>query len=358
MKSYFDRLEDELHAAALAQTSVAEAGAGGRHRRWMHAVPLAMAVAVAVLIAGGALLLAHGPGSHTHPRPAALPERPVGPQPPVAGDQYVVAAFNAAYPGRGCVPGRHTQGTVSQGAPSQTLRSQLPILNRPPTPADQLRGNLPLATEARGNSGVYVRYIRFVRRYRGVSFYIVPIARVGFPPAPVALAERCYEAAVHSLRTQLADVAPGLRQRTLHYGLYEFATYRYNLTHRSVHEGVSIMTFTNGGGGGTGGTPATLIAQRGILGAGGQPGGGQPGGNVAWYGLVPTSVHSVTLKFAGGRQGNQQLPPIAISANVANNLFILTVPQFGPLRTWPTTMIWRNTSGRVIKTIDERPYQP
>jgi hypothetical protein len=121
----------------------------------------------------------------------------------------------------------------------------------------------------------------------------------------------------------------------------------------SVHEGVFLqLSLPQGGGGGTLGTPPT-IAQRGLLGTT-----GRSGGNVLWYGLVPSAVHTVTLTYAGGRQGHQRLPPIVVSGDVVNNLFIVPVPDLGPVRSWPTTMVWRNASGQIIKTINERPFHP
>jgi hypothetical protein len=59
-----------------------------------------------------------------------------------------------------------------------------------------------------------------------------------------------------------------------------------------------------------------------------------------------------------GREKGRRIPPLTVSCRVVNNVFVMFIPDFGAVRSWPATMVWRDSSGRVVNTIDERPFHP
>jgi hypothetical protein len=39
-------------------------------------------------------------------------------------------------------------------------------------------------------------------------------------------------------------------------------------------------------------------------------------------------------------------------------VFVIPIPTLFERGGWPATAIWRSASGKVIKTVDERPFHP
>lgn len=75
-------------------------------------------------------------------------------------------------------------------------------------------------------------------------------------------------------------------------------------------------------------------------------------------GIVPSGVATVTLQFPASRHGSQRLPALSTTGDVLNDVFVISIPTLFQRGRWPTTAIWRSASGKVIKTVDERPFHP
>lgn len=237
------------------------------------------------------------------------------------------------------------------------MLSTLPVLRRPPTPVDRL----PASLYSRGRlrwlqaGEVYVRYIRRIT-VAGVTFYLVPAARLGRPPLSRPAAERCYRLTVSALRVELPRIPSTKRAATLRYGNAEFALGRYNLETSSAHEGVFLFTVcANGGGGADGGQSPSTIRQTGMLGGGG---GGKPSTPIVMDGIVPSGVATVTLQFPASRNGSPRLPELSATGDVVDNVFVIPIPTLFRRGGWPTKATWRSASGTVIKTVNERPFHP
>jgi hypothetical protein len=294
----------------------------------------------------------HGPR-----RPPAPP--PSGPIPRNADDAAIAASFNATWKeDRACGPGAAQRATMSQGSPSAAMLSTLPILRRPATSADRLPARLYFHGQLMGpfrSGDVYVRYVHRARVVDGISFYLVPVGHLGRPPISQTAADGCYRLEVAALRAQLPRVPTSKRGVTLRYGEAQFALARWNLANSSVYEGAFLLyELPGGGGGGGGGVSASTIQQTGTLG-----GGGSSSSEIMMDGIVPPNVATVTLRFPATGHGIHRLPPLSVTGNVVNNvLFIRPIPTLFQRGGWPTSALWRSASGKVIKTVDERPFHP
>src|SRR6202035_2155548 len=93
----------------------------------------------------------------------------------------------------------------SHGAPDSELLSMLGVLRHSATAADTLR---PFLHQANLNvaHGIYVRYVRLARTYRGTGYYIIPAADVG------SMDRRCIAAERSTLRKVLPEVPTTLRR--------------------------------------------------------------------------------------------------------------------------------------------------
>jgi hypothetical protein len=100
-----------------------------------------------------------------------------------------------------------------------------------------------------------------------------------------------------------------------------------------------------------GDSPATL-AQTGMLGGGSSPAG------IVMDGIVPDGVATVTLGFPATLHGGRPVPALNATGRVVNNVFVIPVPTLFERGGWPVWAVWRSASGRVIKTVDERPFHP
>ena len=98
-------------------------------------------------------------------------------------------------------------------------------------------------------------------------------------------------------------------------------------------EGVVDLEWGSGGGGGGAGASPQTIEQHGSL----------DGDGSAVYGIVPSGVATVTLRWSGKRA--------PVTAAVVNNMFVLTAPRSGRTPVPPPKMVWRAANGRVIKTV-------
>lgn len=385
-----EQLERQLRASV---TQAAARGSAHRaHRqsrsRGVSALMIAATTAVALGVVVVALVALHR-GRAPSPRqvtPATTSQRArVGPRPRDPGpiprnvdDAAVAAAWNTAWrEDPSCGPGaRMARGSgVSYGTPSATMLSTLPVLSSPATSADRLptrldTGGRPLPWLQGGR--IYVRYVRRVRVAYGRTFWLVPAAGLGRPPLPPAAANHCYQLTVAALRAELPTVPPAKRAATRRYGDAEFALGRYNLETSKVYEGVFLfdespparfcrtlrgrkLCGSEGGGGGGDVQSLESIQQGGPLGGGG---GGNPPIPTVMDGIVPAGVASVTLQFPATHHGSRRLPALNATGDVVNNVFVIPVPTLFQRGGWPSAAIWRASSGKVIKTINETPFHP
>ena len=303
--------------------------------------------ATVVLLASGALVVAVAAFAVIalgHRKPPA-PGPTAGATPPPHASQGDVKSVNAAIAATlrhnaACRPahsGKWTGATISQGAPSAQLLSELAVLRRPATPADRLparfysNGRLLLAPFA---SGIYVRYIRRARVVNGVSYYVIPAARFGWPPASVKALARCNAQEEQALRREVAAAPPAKRAAIRSYAETLLAQMRAERANTAPHEGIWEFAWGPGAGEGTGGLSAQMLAKRGTLDSEGR----------VVHGIVPDGVASVTLEYPGQP---------ALTVNAADNVFVATLPR-GDGGKFPPKVVWRSASGRVIRTVISR----
>jgi hypothetical protein len=365
-----DRLEHQLRSSVARNAD--RRRTRSRHGLWSRGLSwllLAVSCAVVLSVALFALVSLHHHRAQTpQPAPAATndhrpphssaPPSP-GPIPRNADDAVIAASFNtASKEDRACGPGAAGPfATISQGSPSATILSTLPILRRPATSADQLPSPRYFHGRLIGpfqGGVVYVRYVRLARVVDGISFYLVPVGNLGRPPISQTAADRCYRLMVAALRAQLPKVPTNNRAVTLRYGKSQFAEARWNLANSSVYQGVFLLYQLPDGGGSGSVVRASMIQQGGTLG-----GGGSASSGIMLDGIVPPDVATVTLNFPATRYRGHRLPPLSVTGNVVNDvLFIHPIPTLFQRGGWPTSAIWRSASGKVIKTINETPFHP
>ena len=279
--SGYDDLERQLLDSVTRRARQQRPGRTDRRQRQtrLSTLMIVLSSAVAIGLAAFAIISV---GHHN-----ATPPRPSPPAPSHTGTQghrsrqqqarelsYINAAMTATVKkDHACAFGGDLNPSgpaISEGTPSAQMLSVLGVLRRPATAADRLppgfyrHGHL---LAARISSGVYVRYIRLARIENGVSYYIVPTARIGSPPPPASLLARCYSEQINALRSQLANVSASLRASTLSLGAKVFAQTRANRARDSVHEGVFELEFGPNEGGGGGGMSPTMIEQHGMVGS-------------------------------------------------------------------------------------------
>lgn len=373
-----DQLERQLRAS-IAQRENRQAAHRSRRRvcsRGRSALIVTATTAVALAVAVSTLVMLHHrrpPSSHpaapaTSTRRSQIGQRPKnpGPIPPNVQNGAVAAALTTVWaeyvscqPGAGGGPG----AGLSYGSPSAAMLSTLPILRRPATSADRVPANLYVHFDGRlrlllGEQGgdVYVRYVRRVRVAEGRTFYLIPISKHGRPPLAPAAANRCYRLEVAALQAGLPSVPRAKRAPTRRYGDAQFALDRYTLETSSVRESVDLISETSNDGG-VGGDVQSLesVEQGGQLSG---DGGGKPPIPIVMAGIAPSGVAAVTLLFPATRHGSRRLPAVNATGDVVNNVFVIQVPTLFERGGWPTTAIWRSSSGKLIKIVNEVPFHP
>ena len=367
--SAYDELERQLRGS-VARYGGRRPVAGWRSHGPVLFVAAGSAVALGVLVIA-LVALGHGGGGPAPLLPATPPHRSrFGPRPKDPGpiprdvdDAVVAAGWNtASAKDRACnsIPRRSAGSGVSEGTPSAAMLSTIPIFERPATPADRLpaflSGNVGFRSGIFQFGRPYIRFVRVARVADGTTFYLVPAAGVGRPPLSPAIANHCYALEVAALQASLPTVPASERAPTRRYGDAEYALGRYNLETSSVHEGVFLFaTRGNGGGGGGGAESASAIRQTGLLSGGG---GGTPPTPILMYGIVPPGVATVTLHFTATHYRGERLPALDATGNVVNNVFVMPVPTLFERGAWPTAEVWRSSTGKMIKTVNERPFHP
>lgn len=363
-----DHLEQQLRAS-VANDAARRPARRLRRGTWSRGVSALIVVVGTVVVAAVAVfalvsLHARQPGfstpvgpTTTHRSGFGRPPRDPGPIPRNVDDAAVAASWNTAWrEDPTCNPGsrRGAGSGVSYGTPSAAMLSTLPALRGTATSADRLPARFYFNGAFHGGA-VYVHYIRRVRVVDGITFYLVPAAKLGHPPLSRAAAERCYQLTVAALQARLPSVPSAQRAATRRYGDAEFAVGRYNLETSSVSEGVFLLTERVNGTGVDGGQSPSTIRETGMLGGGG---GGTPPSEIVMDGIVPAGVATVTLHFPASRYKGHRLPPLNATGNVVNDVFVIPIPTLFQRGAWPAIAVWRSASGHFIKTINERPLHP
>jgi hypothetical protein len=343
-----ERLERQLRAS-VAGAAARSLRSRLRLRLFSHGITMLVVAVTTTAVAAAAVTLV-----------VSKPRSP-GPIPRNVDDSALASAWNAAWAkDRRCSPGGglFTRTNSTTAVPNQDLLATLPLLRRPATRADRLPSSLYHGLSGRlwlpfvQTGAVYVRYVRRARVADGVSFFLVPAEKLGHPPLSIAAADHCYELTVTALQAELPAVPKAERASTRRYGDAEFARGRYNLETSKAYDGAFLLAELPGGGGsGTGGQSPATIRKTGVLGFGG------PDPSL-WYGIVPVGVATVTLRFAASNHGTHHRPAFSATGNVVNNVFVISASRRSAQQNWPITAIWRAASGKVIKTINERPFHP
>jgi hypothetical protein len=247
------------------------------------------------------------------------------------------------------------------------MLATLPALRNPSTSADRLPDIRYVQNWLRfQRADVYARFVR-ARVADGTTYYLVPAARLGHPPLSPAAAERCYRLALAALRAKLPTYPRAKRAATFRYADAWLSVYRYRLETSSVHEGVFLLSVyripvcpvhsrvgsgtTSCGEAVDGGQTLAAIRRAGLLNAGRL---GPPGSPWVVSGIVPAGVASVAIHYPATNHGSQRLPTLNVTGDVINDIFAIPVSTLSQRGWRPTTATWYSSSGKVIKTINER----
>ena len=202
---------------------------------------------------------------------------------------------------------------LTHRAPPQGLVSRMAVLRRPKQAEDKPPVKLALFPYRL----LAIDYIRKVGEGPdGEGYYIVP-GSVGYPRLP----RRCLRRlSPHRRRVeQRIERQARKRERVIALGMFEWGS------------------SGGGGGGGCCSDAHALVSNRTIQTSGFH-------GHSTVTGLVPDGVASVTLRWHRGPERN---------ATVANNFWLTTAPYSAP-RAFPTTTIWRDAAGHLVKSFRER----
>lgn len=330
MDQYLDLVRDQLERACFE----------GAHRpRWRRRVDIRparfMAVAASTVVVVAVVLVAFGVGGtrRSSPPTGSPPRLPLAEQRHV--NKIIDRILGPQFRTCGHVRPRRNL-SISYGAPDSEMLSTLGVLRRSATPADTLRPFLHSASLNVAH-GVYVRYVRLARTYRGTSYYIIPAADIGSMDA------QCVAAGRAALRKGLPHVPAALRQTVAQQGealLVEFGP----------DEGVFLNTARAYHDERGGGSPVRIQAIR--TQGGGFGFDGDDGVSLTLSGIVPDGVASVTVTIE--RTGER---PLTVTGRPVGNVLAvpLRVPAHGPIG-GPATMVWKAADGHVIRIIRHAPF--
>jgi hypothetical protein len=247
----------------------------------------------------------------------------------------------------GCKPSvPHGRATPTHDAPSQAILDLLAPLRRPVTPADA--DAKPSGITPWGGQ-IYLDYARTVRSANGQALTIIVsrYTRPSFRPS-----DRCLNA-IHARLVKLAASQPsGIRR----YALREFDRLRKAQAKAPAEPAGpqdGVFLFSRGGGGG--GASAAELATRGMF----FSAGGARRGGATLNGLLPDGVATVTLKYpkrvSRGPYYKPTVFPRAFSrtVHVHDNVISLHVTR-AAMDAFPHRMIWRDSGGRIIRTVTAR----
>ncbi|HUA06192.1 MAG TPA: hypothetical protein VMB27_19960 [Solirubrobacteraceae bacterium] len=370
MSKFFEELEAQLHAAARAEAEERHSGTEqsrpghGRLRSWGRAVPVALAVAVTAVVVAVALTVhsnraPHAPassgaaGGSAHKTATGGTQTITIPSGATVGGMQVLGSLGhltaeqqhelSAYITRAQVNAMKTSAcrpasarpTESEGSPSSGLLSALGVLRRPAVRSDQPtvpRASTPLYPAE--VQGIYVRYVRRAQVKAGISYYVIPGARLIQDPE---FTPGCRASQVAVLRSELPRIPAGERASTLALQTRWLALFARI---GQPTEGVCLSGFAASG---VGGGSCVTAAQA-------EQGGLQESSGSTSSGVVPDGVATVTVHYAAGNGAAAR----NFTSRVVGNVFAVHIPGLrlgaGP----PPTIIWRSASGQVIKTISQR----
>jgi hypothetical protein len=258
-----------------------------------------------------------------------------------AASNYIQIAVLPAINGPACAR-EHVAANIT-GAPPASLLSILGVLRGPAAPVD--RAAVPILSHM---VGVYINYVRLARTAFGLNWYLfVADGNQGFlPPANVS---RCLRQQSSNLSRELPTIPKSLVALTQRMFTAQLAAERRRDA-EPLQPGVWLSTL---GGGGGGGTAADIELGR-FVGTGGPGIPGNPHSATVRM-VVPDGVASATISYpagpANGFQPKVISPPVTITATVVWNVLLFNVPRSsgGGQITQPTSMLWRNARGAVIR---------
>jgi hypothetical protein len=264
-----------------------------------------------------------------------------------AASNYIERAVLPAINGPACAR-EHVAANIT-GPPPASLLSILGVLRGPPAaPVD--RAALPILSHM---VGVYINYVRLARTAFGLNWYLfVADGNQGFlPPANVS---RCLQRQSSNLRRELPTIPKSLVALTQRMFNAQLAAERRR-DGEPLDPSVWLSTLGGGGGGGT----ASDIELGRFVGTGGPGIPGNPQSATVRM-VVPDGVANATISYSAGPANGFKpkviSPPVTISAGVVGNVLVFNVPRSsgGGQITQPTSMIWRNASGAVIRRFHGR----
>ena len=245
------------------------------------------------------------------------------------------------------IPGPGAPPSLSNGTPTAGLLSILGALRRPRVASDRLPprelwhgphskphfypyGTYPPA------QGIYAQYIRKARSRYGAGYWLVPAANVNDQrPLP----ERCYQEQRAALRRELPSIPADWRSTALALQP-RYLEYQKQLTLPDA--GVCLVAI-NGTGNGDG---SSCGYSAGEIESGHTLTSGAPTGVPVVYGLAPDGVATVTFLYT------QHSHKRTLTVPVVNNVFILHNPrQRLPDDGFPSGLIWRSSSSRILKVV-------
>jgi hypothetical protein len=296
-------------------------------------IPVLASLALTLLVAVLVLSLGHAGGGGTHTSggghgasPTALTRRAEG---------YIARAQRATLASdRACVVRFNVGPTFLRGAPPRALLSVLGVLRRrAPAPSNRLLNRIGISV----GSEVHVNYIRLARRTFGERFYIIP---EGNSSGRSTIPTRCFSETMTAVRRELRGAPAALRTRTLTLASAEIAS---DQSQDRNQASLCFAVLAHGRSLGTGCSPVSGLFQY----TGGLDN-GQPlrGGGTILSGVVPDGVASIVVHYSA-RHGD---PARTLTASVINNVAVLKVPARTADQPFPTKIIWRSASGRVIRT--------
>ena len=316
----------------------------------LRTVPLVLAAGVAVAVVVVALaVLGHGrtPGRPGPPSSVSSDPAPPAPGSPTLGptpaqERYINAARRQTIArDPACAQHANRGATIDRGTPSRSVLSVLGVLRRPPLPPDHTTKVLySLGWDA--GAGVYLNYIRRARTEYGRSYWIVPEARITpFGPIPA----RCYREFRAALERELRHASPRLRSSALRVQSSELLAERAQAEHRSglCFIAIGVHVAPRPGAVGFGCSPGT----SGTIPLAGGDGAGDGAGGTILSGIAADGIATVTVHYAA----SGRFPAHTITSNVVNNVYVLKIPPDTAHQAFPTRVIDRTASGRVIRPV-------
>lgn len=347
--SYLPELRSSLLQAAERRRRIGGPGRSadsvlpdGRRRfqppRFALAMPTVMAIAVALAVAGIALVFGHGRA----PTPPAGGPKPTipnpGPPPTLRSipprDMKLIelAQRKTTAHDHACSPSSHSLPVKSQGSPSGRLLSLLGVLRRPASAADAYARAV-FAMSPGEIREVFIRYARPVRVLHRARFFIVPAGDVtGFRVVPA----RCVAEERSALQRILRHTSVASHAHTVGLQAQYLAWQRYRAAHP---EGVCLAAFSAAVGGGGGGSVDCRYTVGDI-----ERGSAQFSLGQLLYGVVPDAVATVTVRFSTVN-GRRSRPT---TATVVRNVWVIARPR---RTSYPSAWIWRDAAGRIVKTV-------